>query len=114
MSGFFGGLSGHQGALRSVFLTKIGLDPVRFVATGTMIAVGVDLARLSVYGGSQAGALRDLDAAGWALVGGAVLAAFLGAVLGKRMLGKTTMDGVRAIVGTLLLIVGMLIAAGVV
>jgi uncharacterized protein len=33
LSGFFGGLSGHQGALRSIFLLKAGLSKEQFVAT---------------------------------------------------------------------------------
>jgi uncharacterized membrane protein YfcA len=33
VSGFFGGLSGHQGAFRSMFLVKAGLDKEAFVAT---------------------------------------------------------------------------------
>jgi len=33
LSGFFGGLSGHQGALRSAFLAKTGLTTERFVAS---------------------------------------------------------------------------------
>ncbi len=50
LSGFFGGLSGHQGALRSAFLVGLGLSPERFVATSVVIAVLVDFARLTVYG----------------------------------------------------------------
>lgn len=48
LSGFFGGLSGHQGALRSVALLGAGLSPAAFVGTGSPAGVGVDLAR--VYG----------------------------------------------------------------
>ena len=34
ISGFFGGVSGHQGALRSAFLIKLPLTKEQFVATG--------------------------------------------------------------------------------
>lgn len=108
LSGFFGGLSGHQGALRSVFLTKSGLTPAGFVATGTFCAVLVDVARLSVYG------IAGLPAASWPLVAAACVAAFAGAVLGKRLIGKVTIDGVRVVVGVALLAVGGLLAAGIV
>ena len=37
VSGFFGGLSGHQDALRSLFLLKAGLDKTAFIATGILI-----------------------------------------------------------------------------
>jgi uncharacterized membrane protein YfcA len=50
LSGFFGGLSGHQGALRSAFLVRAGGTPESFVGTNAMIALMVDAARLLVYG----------------------------------------------------------------
>ena len=50
LSGFFGGLSGNQGAFRSAFLIKSGLDKQAFVATGVVSAVIVDTVRLGVYG----------------------------------------------------------------
>lgn len=108
LSGFFGGLSGHQGALRSVFLTKTGLDATRFVATGTFCAVLVDVARLVIYG------VGGLPPTSWGLVAAACLVAFLGAYLGKRLLGKVTIAQVRSVVGVMLLAVGGLLIAGVV
>lgn len=50
LSGFFGGLSGQQGAFRSAFLLHAGLDPQRFIATNAAIATLVDITRLVVYG----------------------------------------------------------------
>jgi len=50
LSGFFGGLSGIQGALRSAFLIKSGLEKESFIGTSTVSAVIVDVARLLVYG----------------------------------------------------------------
>jgi len=47
LSGFFGGLSGIQGALRSAFLIKIGLEKESFIATGTVSAVIVPLASIA-------------------------------------------------------------------
>ncbi len=108
LSGFFGGLSGHQGALRSVFLTKTGLDARSFVATATFCAILVDVARLAIYG------IGGLPVDSWPLLGGACLLAFLGAYAGKRMIGKATIDGIRTLVGAMLLIVGSLLAAGIV
>jgi len=60
LSGFFGGLSGHQGALRSAFLIRCGLSQEAFVATGIVAACLVDLARLAVY----ARHLASLDLSG--------------------------------------------------
>src|SRR3990172_7021202 len=49
LSGFFGGLSGIQGAIRSAFLIKSGLSKEAYIATGVVIASLVDFTRLSVY-----------------------------------------------------------------
>ena len=49
LSGFFGGLSGHQGALRSVFLLDRIQDKAVFISTGAMISVANDVVRLFVY-----------------------------------------------------------------
>jgi len=115
LSGFFGGLSGHQGALRSMFLTKLGLDATRFVATGTLCAILVDVSRLAVYSGRFAKDAETIGATGgWPLLAGAVAMAFAGAVIGKALLGKVTIEGVRALVGVLLLVVGPALALGLV
>jgi hypothetical protein len=50
ISGFFGGLSGHQGALRSAFLIRAGMEKEAFIATGIVAAVIVDVSRLGTYG----------------------------------------------------------------
>ncbi len=50
MSGFFGGLSGHQGALRSAFLMRSSLSKDSFLGTGVVIACLVGMARILVYG----------------------------------------------------------------
>jgi uncharacterized membrane protein YfcA len=52
VSGFFGGLSGHQGAFRSMFLIKAGLGKEAFVATSVVLAVMVDQSRIVIYGAS--------------------------------------------------------------
>jgi uncharacterized membrane protein YfcA len=108
ISGFFGGLSGHQGAFRSMFLLKAGLSKEGFIATGIVIAVVVDLARLPIYGLHMKG-LEELD---WTLVGAACISAFLGAYLGRKWLEKVTLQTVRYIVSTLLLGVGLGLVSG--
>lgn len=116
VSGFFGGLSGNQGALRSAFLIKAGLDKQAFVATGVVSAVMVDTVRIGVYG--SAFAASGLDAAiagpGAPLVLLACIAAFLGAYIGKRLLGKVTLLAVRRIVAIGMVLVGIGLAAGLV
>ena len=114
LSGFFGGLSGHQGALRSVFLTRLGLAPAAFVATGTLCAVLVDLARVAVYASAYRDGLAGLDRGGLLLLGGCVLLAVAAAVAGARLLPKATVSGVRLTVGALLLALGPALALGLV
>ena len=107
LSGFFGGLSGHQGALRSAFLIKVGLNKEAFIGTSAAAAVIVDVVRLAVYGAvfmtTRFAALNVADGLG--LVGTAVAAAFVGSLLGARLLPKVTLRTVRLLVGTLLLLV---------
>ena len=52
LSGSFGGLSGHQGALRAAFLSPLNLSSPSFTATQAVLACMVDAARLLVYGGA--------------------------------------------------------------
>ncbi|KAF0117730.1 MAG: hypothetical protein FD149_1010 [Rhodospirillaceae bacterium] len=97
LSGFFGGLSGNQGALRSAFLLKCGLSKEAFIGTGVVAAVVVDMVRLSVYGASflPSAFLADGSAG---MAGAATLAAFLGTFLGARFLPKVTVRAVRIVV----------------
>lgn len=113
LSGFFGGLSGHQGALRAIFLTPLGLSASEFVATQAVLAVMVDMARLLVYGWAFVLLKQSSVAIPWALVITASLAAFAGALLGKTVLKKITMQSIRFTVGVLLLIVGFTLILGI-
>lgn len=109
LTGFFGGLSGHQGALRSVFLLRAGLAKEAFIATGVLISVGVDATRLGVYF-PRFGAV-SLDKHG-PLLAAASAAAFAGAFAGSRLLKKVTLTGIQRAVGVLLCIVAVGMAAG--
>lgn len=108
-SGFLGGLSGMQGALRSAFLVKAGLTKEAFVATGAAIAVLIDIARLGVYTRNFAEQRGRLDIA---LLAAATAAAFAGAIAGNALLRKVTMDSIRVIVAGMLVVVGVLLIAG--
>jgi uncharacterized membrane protein YfcA len=110
ISGFFGGLSGHQGAFRSMFLLKVGLDKEGFIATAAALAVMVDLARMLVYG---TGILATSDAVDWPLVAAACASAFAGAYLGARLLKKVTIRWVQFVVSALLVLVAAGLIAGV-
>lgn len=115
LSGFFGGLSGNQGAFRSAFLIKAGLSKEAFVGTGVVSAVIVDTARLSVYGTSYVTKnLETLPADIVGLVICACVAAFLGAFIGKRLLKKVTLHTVQVIVAACMITVGIGLATGLI
>ena len=111
--GFFGGLTGQQGALRSIFLLRAGLAAKPFIATGVMIAILVDLARLSTY--AAACSALDLNPAGREalLVGVATLSAFAGAWAATRHLEKLTIKAIRSLVAVLMCLIGVALCAGV-
>jgi uncharacterized membrane protein YfcA len=111
ISGFFGGLSGHQGALRSVFLLRSGLAKEAFIASGVAIACLVDLTRLPTY--LRGGALTDIQQQ-WPLLIVATLAAFIGAWWGRKLIPKVTMRGVQLTVGVLILVIALLLATGII
>jgi len=112
LSGFFGGLSGNQGALRSAFLIKTGMEKEAFIGTGTVSAVIVDVARILVYGLSFYTSKVDDLAGTWALVLAATLAAFFGAFMGKRMVKTITLGAIQLIVGIMLIMIGLGMASG--
>ena len=111
VSGFFGGLSGHQGALRSMFLVHGGLSKEGYVATGTAIALLVDFTRIPFYLGSMD---ITLLAAQLPLLMGCVLAAFAGAWWGRKLLPSITYHGVQIAVAVLLLGIAAGLLGGVI
>ena len=112
LSGLFGGLSGHQGALRSAVLIHFNLSKQAFIATGVVCAVVVDLARVSVYGQTLLRPLLSEGQVPFGLVAWACLAALAGALAGTRLLSKITLETVRRIVGVMLLLVAFLLTTG--
>jgi uncharacterized protein len=110
LSGFFGGLSGMQGALRSAFLTKVGLSKEVFIGTGVVIACLIDTARLSVYAErwSKYAAVFDYQ-----LIVAATLSAFAGAYFGSKILKKITVKTIQNLVATMLFIFAVLLIFGI-
>jgi hypothetical protein len=116
LSGFFGGLSGHQGALRSAFLLKCGFSKETFIGTGIVVSWFVDVTRIPVYvhGLFFAADAQGLTAhQGWSVFAGC-LAAFTGALLGKRLMKKVTIDTVRWIVAVMLFATAIGVGTGVI
>lgn len=111
VSGFFGGLSGHQGALRSLFLLRSGLEKHALIGTGVAIACLVDLTRLPTY--ANGAVVRTVEEQ-WPLLVATTLAAFAGAWWGRMLIPKVTMRGVQVTVGVLIVVIAALLAAGIV
>jgi uncharacterized protein len=110
ISGFFGGLSGHQGALRSAFLIKMELSKETFIATGIVIACFIDVSRLFVY--STGFLIKDISENTLLLIITA-LAAFIGAFFGKLFLKKITYKSIQIIVGVMLLFIAAGLGLGI-
>ena len=102
LSGFFGGLSGHQGAFRSIFLLRSGLSTEVFIASNIAIALLVDAVRLPVYGVRLSRTMIETNGLLLVIV---IAAAFIGAFVGSRFVRKTTLKSVRILVSALLFIV---------
>jgi len=111
ISGFFGGLSGHQGALRSAFLIRYGLQKEVFIATGIVIASVIDITRLGLYFTR----MKQVDVIGnLPILLTAVACAFLGAYFGQKLLKKVTLGFVQWTVAIMILLLSGLLAAGIV
>lgn len=109
LSGFFGGLAGIQGAFRSAFLIKSGLNKDAYIATGVLIASLVDFTRLSVYA-------SRFDAANLQenipLLVSATGSAIVGAVLGKKLLKKITLRSMQLVVAMMLILISVALGCG--
>lgn len=111
ISGFFGGLTGHQGALRTMFLIKSGLNKNQFIATGIAIACLVDLSRISIYFG-KIQKIQIQQNIG--IISVAVICAFIGAYFGKKLLKKVTINTIQYIVSALIIVISILLIFGII
>ncbi len=121
LSGFFGGVSGHQGAFRATFLTKVGLTKEQFIGTSNSVSLAVDLARLVAYflpatiiASKSEIRFRDAIMDGQTLLIVAIVFAFLGTFLGNQLVKKTTIKGIQRTVGVLLIVMGTLMGLGLI
>jgi uncharacterized membrane protein YfcA len=82
LSGFFGGVAGNQGGLRSAAMLAFNVPPLRFVATATATGVLVDLARAPVYLWYSGSSILSL----WLPISIAAVGVLAGTLLGERIL----------------------------
>lgn len=111
LSGFFGGLSGHQGALRTAFLIRAGLSKETFIATGVVIACMTDISRLTVYLNQIVGYQQYFN---FYLMIAATLSAFSGAWLGKRLMKSVTLKSIQYLVAVMMIVFAILLGAGLI
>jgi uncharacterized protein len=111
LSGFFGGLSGHQGALRSAFLIRAGLSKEAFVGTGIVVSCFIDFTRLGVYSAR----IQAFDISAHAeLLFAATFSAIVGAYIGNKLLKKVTITFIQYAVAALLFLVSLALGTGVI
>ncbi len=101
ISGFFGGFSGHQGALRSAFLSKAEIDKRVFISTSICMALIIDLTRVSFYFQGL-----DLNKLPVSMILFGCFFALLGSILGKRYFDKKKNINIRMIVAIFLFSIG--------
>jgi len=109
LSGFMGGLSGHQGALRSVFLMNRVGEVSAFVSTAAFIGLMTDVSRNSIY-------LVNLN---WGTVDIpqlvlTVIAAAAGVLIGTRLLKKITFGFIQTVVSIGLFLLGSATVTGLI
>lgn len=111
LSGFFGGLSGNQGALRSAFLIKAGLSKEAFVATAVIVSTFVDFTRLSIYATrfAESGLTDNLT-----LVICVTLAGIIGSYFGNKLLKKVTLRFLQVSIAILLIFISLALGAGLI
>jgi uncharacterized protein len=111
LSGFFGGLSGVQGALRSAFLIRAGLSKESFIATAVVVSTFVDFTRLSIYATrfAKAGLQENLT-----IVICAAVAGIVGSYLGNKLLKKVTLHFIKVTVAIMLILISLALGAGVI
>jgi uncharacterized membrane protein YfcA len=81
-SGFFGGLVGNQGGIRSAALMGFDIPREAYVATATAIGLIVDAARMPVYFSTQWNGI----ASAWRLIAIAIVGVLIGTFSGVHLL----------------------------
>jgi uncharacterized membrane protein YfcA len=103
LSGFFGGLVGNQGGIRSAALLGVSLSPKHFVATATASALVVDAVRLPVYLYHTGAALVQH----WPLIGLAIAGVLAGTLYGEQVLRRLPENQFRRVVSVFLVLLGL-------
>jgi len=107
LSGFFGGLVGNQGGIRSAALLGFDIRKEALVATATAVALIVDGARMPVYLVTE---FRGILSA-WPLLVAAIIGVLLGTFWGVRLLRRIPERIYRKLLDVLILALGIYMVA---
>ena len=105
LSGVAGGLVGNQGGLRAAGLSAFNLAPRPFLATGTAVALLIDVARTPFYLARGGAVLLDL----WVAIAAATAGCILGTLLGEHVFFGLSAPTYRRVVGIAVLLLGFLL-----
>ena len=103
LSGFFGGLVGNQGGIRTAAMLGFDVDKRQFVATTTAVALLIDMARVPVYLALEAAQIVPL----WPTIALATVGVVGGTLFGEKLLARVPERRFRSVVGVLLLLLGL-------
>ncbi len=110
LSGFLGGLSGNQGALRAIFLNTLKLSKESFIATGAAIAIGIDITRIGKY--SQL--FLNSTNINYNIIIIATTSAFVGTYFGTKYLKKINHSTTNKITHYFLISIALLLISGII
>lgn len=111
IAGFFGGLTGLQGAMRSAFLMGTSLEPEEYIATSASCSSIIDLARVAVY-------IPTMLLASWnnvhtSITVVAATVAIVGTIVGFSFLKFVTIKTIRIIVVSLIVVLAVSTILGI-
>jgi uncharacterized protein len=103
LSGVFGGLVGNQGGLRAAGLSAFNLEPRAFLATGTAVALMIDIARTPFYLARAGPELLSL----WVPIAVATAGCVAGTIAGERIFLRLPRETYRRVIGIAVLVLGI-------
>ncbi|MDP3793635.1 MAG: sulfite exporter TauE/SafE family protein, partial [Candidatus Uhrbacteria bacterium] len=103
LSGFFAGMFGIGGAIRSAFLSAFDLPKAVFIATAGAIGLLVDSTRIIVYFTGGATLPREL----WYGLILFIPVSFLGAQIAKKVVNRIPQNKFRIVIAVFLLAIGI-------
>ncbi len=103
LSGFFAGMFGIGGAIRSMFLSAFNLPKAVYIATAGAIGLLVDSTRIITY---FTGSVILPDELWWGLFL-FIPISFVGAKFAKHIVDKIPQDRFRSVIAIFLLLIGI-------